>query len=122
MIRIKDAIVEDCNIVFDVSHGSNVDIHVEGGTFQNFGKFFNERDPMALYNHLGLPTDTPPALVHELLQQLIQRSGSSEPVEETVKSSRLWGYVEKTANSSSILQNLIELGGKGVDFLTHLPF
>lgn len=122
MIRVKDAIVDGANIVFDVSHGSDVEIQVEGGTFQNFGKFFNERDALSLYQHLGLPTDTPPALVHELVQLLIQRSGTCEPVEDVVKSSRLWEYVGNAANSSSILQNLVEFGDKGAEFLSNLPF
>lgn len=120
-IKFTNPVMRNVKIGFDVSGGSKVDLVVEGGDYQDVGTFFIERDPISLYQYVGLPAETPPELVKQLLQDLIkqQQSAESSP-EQVVKTSRLWDLIKHADNAASMLQKFVSIADKGADFMARI--
>lgn len=120
-IKFTNPVMRNVGIGFDVSGGSKVDLVVEGGDYQDVGTFFIERDPISLYQYVGLPAETPPELVKELLQALIKQQHSAEgSAEQVVKSSRLWDFIKHADSAASVLQKFVFIAGKGEDFMARI--
>lgn|GEM_PF-7084895 len=76
---------------------------------------FEERDYSSLAQSVGLPPDTPPELIIELVHDLRNPTGVAEDVTETVKRSRLWEYVQRAGDVASVIEKLTVLAGPVAD-------
>lgn len=98
----------DVDIGISVSKGSDIEFHVEDVNMTRGRKFFEERDEPGLAQKLGLPPDTDHQLLVGLIQHLITIPVADEQTRlETIKSSKIWSFIEKSANASSIIQGLL---------------
>lgn len=68
------------------------------------------REERSFLEELGLPADTPPEEVRELLVALQQSDASSVEREEVIRRSRLWGRIQNYANAATILGVINSLG------------
>lgn len=121
-IKITNPTMTNVGTAIQVSHGSKLDIEVNGGEFRDVKTFFNERDPLTLYEYVGLPADAPREDVRELLLELVRQQGNpSANAEQVVKASKLWGYIEHAKNAASMLEKLVSVANKGAEFIARLP-
>lgn len=88
----------------------NVDVEIDGLTAEgNKGKGLSITQPQTIFNKLGLPADTDPVLLTELLTKL-QKANSTEEKEETIVSSRLGQFLRKHGiNITTIAANLLSI-------------
>ncbi|AEJ11805.1 MULTISPECIES: hypothetical protein [Pseudomonas] len=122
-VKFTNPTMINVGTAFEVSHGSTVDLEVDGGEFRDVTKVFNERDPVSLYQYVGLPANTPREDVRELLLELIRQEGNPDvSAEQVIKSSRLWGYIGHAEKAASMLERLLALAAKGADFMSRMPF
>lgn len=121
-IKVRHTMMKDVGTAFNVPHGSKVELEVEGGVYQNVQTFFNERDSGSIYEYVGLPAETPPNDVKELLLEIVRQQNNPEvSPEQVVKSSRLWSYIEHASNAASILEKLVSIANKGAEFIARMP-
>jgi len=88
----------------------NIDVEIDGLTAEgNGGQGLNIIQPQTIFDKLGLPTDTDPALLAELLAKL-QTENSIEEKEKTIVSSRLGQFLRKHGiNITTIAANLLSI-------------
>ncbi|WP_330509278.1 hypothetical protein V1687_11560 [Pseudomonas putida] len=106
---------------FNVPAGSSSEFVVKGGSIRDCESAVFERDPISLYQLIGLPEDAPKELVRELLNDLVREGNKGESKEEIVKTSRLWAHVGNAANASSIVSAFVSLAEKGKELIDKLP-
>lgn len=70
---------------------------------------FEERDYSSLVQAAGLPADTPPELIFELIHALQKPNEAPVDVTEIVKQSRLWEYVQRTGEVASVIEKLVAI-------------
>jgi hypothetical protein len=69
-----------------------------------------ERDPPSILATLGLTPDTPLNDLKAVLFALRDTpEGEPQLRERAIKASRLWGYVEKSANAATVLEALVSV-------------
>lgn len=88
----------------------DIDVEIDGLTAEgNGGQGLNIIKPQTILDQLGLPTDTDPALLAELLAKL-KTANSIEEKEKTIVSSRLGQFLRKHGiNITTITANLLSI-------------
>lgn len=110
-INVNGLWISNCDEAVSVAHGTDLEIEGVNFVIQNCGKGIVERDPPTLLEALGLPLDTPHEYVKELLSSLLGIPEKDVPSkEQAIKASRLWVYIQNSANSMTVLQALMTLG------------
>lgn len=101
---------EKCGAALSVAHGSDAEIKFTANNLINCHSGIVERDPMSLLATLGLPQETPIEYLKEVLLALkVIPEGDNKARESTVKASKLWAFVENSANSATIFETLIAI-------------
>lgn len=95
----------------EFAEGENVEITAENLVIRDCGKGIVQRDPASALAALGLPADTPRDAVREVLFALrsIPQTDPDARMKK-LKSSKLWDYVQNSANTATVIQTLITLG------------
>ncbi|MBA6090068.1 hypothetical protein H4C81_14360 [Pseudomonas monteilii] len=86
-----------------------MDFSLEKMDLTNCKVGFEERDYSSLVQAVGLPADTPPGLILEVVHALQKPIDGPVDVTETVKQSRLWEYVQRTGEVASVIEKLVML-------------
>lgn len=108
--RIGTVMAKDCGTVISVPKDSGMDFSLEKMDLTNCKVGFEERDYSSLAQSVGLPANTPPGLILELVDALNKPTGEPVNVNETVKQSRLWEYFLRTGEAASVIEKLMALG------------
>ena len=104
----KGITMTDVAVGISVPKGSDIEFHVEDVNMTRGRTFFEEREEPGLVEKLGLPPDTDHQLLVGLIEQLITIPVADEQTRlETIKSTKIWSFIEKSANASSIIQGLL---------------
>lgn len=109
-VNFTDCHIIGCGTAIEVMHGSDVELT---GSMRIIGckKGIVERDPPSVLEALGLPLDTPPAYVREVLLALRDIPATDVSSKETaIKASNLWSIVQNSSNALSVLQSFISIG------------
>jgi len=101
--------------VFSVNGGGGADISIDDLVVENCVRFLEERDPPNLLKSLGLPDNTPPDYVVDVINALRAQSESTyEERMNTIKESKLWPFFERSSNVMTVLQGLFALAASAV--------
>jgi len=113
--RIGTVTAVKCGTVISVPKDSDMDFALGEMNLTDCNIGFEERDYSSLAQSVGLPPDTPPELIIELVHDLRNPTGVAEDVTETVKRSRLWEYVQRAGDVASVIEKLTVLAGPVAD-------
>jgi hypothetical protein len=99
---------EKCGTAVSVAHGTNAEIKFTANNLINCQAGIVERDPVSLLATLGLPQDTPIEYLKQVLLALkAVPEGDIKQRENTVKESKLWAFVENSANAATIFEAIV---------------
>ncbi|WP_252088775.1 hypothetical protein [Pseudomonas sp. MWU13-3659] len=100
-----------------VPHDADAELDFTDNNLINCKSAIVQRDPKGLVQELGLPADTPIEDILAVLRTLQAMNGAThEDKVESVKQSKLWAFIERSANVTSVIQGLVALGGMAVGF------
>lgn len=101
-IELDGCTFDGCEIGIDVSHGTNV--KAVNTAFKDCQKAILERDKPSFLKGLGIPESVPSRDVHELLKSLSNTASGN--TEETIKKSKVWGYLKDGQSAMTFLTTL----------------
>ena len=107
--RIGTLTAVNCGTVISVPKDSGIDFALEQMNLTDCDVGFEERDYSSFVQAVGLPADTPPGLILEVIHALQKQGEGPVDVTETVKQSRLWEYVQRTGEVASVIEKLVML-------------
>ncbi|WP_262020276.1 hypothetical protein [Pseudomonas sp. Pse35] len=104
----RNITLTDVDVAVSVPKGADIDFDMEDVTMTRGKTFYEERDEPSLVEQIGLPSDTPPELLVDLVQKLANIPDSQQATRfDMIKKSKLWSFIERSANASSIIQGLL---------------
>ena len=117
-IKMDGCVFSNCGTAISVPKGSAMSIDMVDTQIIDCGVGIEERDEPSLAQQIGLPADTPTGDIIEVIRLLkLHPAEDKSAMLETLKRSKLWAYVERSANVLTVLQILFGLGA-GIYSLT----
>lgn len=109
-IDIKNMNLTDVGVGVSLPKGSNADLKMDEITMIRGRTLVEERDAPNFVQSLGLPPDTPPEFILEIIRELRERPDLLEHEKvEVVKSSKLWSFVERSSSATTVIQGILAL-------------
>ena len=111
-IKISGNTITNGHTAISIAHGVAANVEVENNQINNCVNGIELRDPPSFLSSLGLPPETPPNLVLDVLRELRSKPEAS-PAEqqEIIKASKLWPFAERAANLTVVFQGLAAIAG-----------
>lgn len=107
-ITIKNCHIENCGVGISTDNSINLDI--SGTSIVGCRKAIELRDKPGVLQSIGLPANTPPELLIEALTLLLNyKDQETEPLKDTLLKTKLFNWLDGTANVATILTSLLSL-------------
>ena len=112
IVITKNAVIRDCDV--GVSIGQGVDVKI-AGLLERCKQAVVHRDPQSLVQELGLPAETPTEELIAVIQALRSNPDASDKdMEKALESTGLWGWIQRSADTVTVIQGVIALAKSGL--------
>jgi len=109
-INLRKIQMVDVDVGISLRKGSDAEVDMDDVSMTRGGTLLVERDEPSLAQQIGLPADTPPELLADVIRDLrkIPDLQTGERL-AALKTSPIWTFIERSSDATTVIQGLFAL-------------